>query len=303
MGGGKGGGGSQTDPLRAAAAGTFKGLLGRAEDFAYGSRGAFVPYSDPVIAGLTQQEQAAGLAAQEAFNRGDVAGQFAAQQLAASTGLPSRFLDVGFTEFDSNEMNRRMSPYIEGVLAPQLREAEEAYSRRMNQSRAQNIAEGGAMGAYRQGLERAALESERAQTLSDIRGAGMQSAFMDAARRFEADRASRMGALSSALSGRQGLASLGSQIGTQSLAREQALARDLERSGAIQRELQQRQLDFDRAQFVEERDFPMRRMKELAGIIQGTPTPLLQPLPQTPPIASQLASLGLSAAALGNAFG
>ena len=159
------------------------------------------------------------------------------------------------------------------------------------------------MGSYRQGLERMGLESERAQKLSDIRGAGMQSAFMDAARRFEGDRASQMGALTSALSGAQGLAAAGSRLGSESLAREQALARDLERAGAIERELQQRQYDYDRSQFLEERDFPMRRMKELASIISGAPSQLLTPMPQQAPLASQLASLGLSAAALGKTFG
>ena len=47
------GGGAKHDPLRAAAAGTFKNLLGKAENFAFGERGGFIPYTDPVIAGLT----------------------------------------------------------------------------------------------------------------------------------------------------------------------------------------------------------------------------------------------------------
>lgn len=297
------GGGAKADPLRSAAQGTFRNLLGKAESFSFGPRGSFVPYTGPVISGLTSQEQAAGQAAQEMFDRGDVAGQFSAQQLASAENLPSEFLNVGFQEFDTDQMQRRMSPFIEGVLNPQLREAEQAYDRRLRQTQAQNIAQGGAMGSYRQGLERMGLESERAQKLSDIRGAGMQRAFEDAARRFQADRATQLGALTSALSGAQGLAAAGSRLGTESLAREQALARGLERAGAIERELAQRQLDFDRAQFVEEREFPMRRMKELAAIISGAPSPLYQPVPQQAPLASQLASLGLSAAGIKSAFG
>tara|TARA_S200002703_G_scaffold75414_2_gene65039 strand:+ start:6302 stop:7204 length:903 start_codon:yes stop_codon:yes gene_type:complete len=297
------GGGASVDPLRAAAAGTFKNLLGKAETFALGDRGGFVPYTAPAIAGLTAQEQAAGQAAQEMFDRGDVAGQFAAQQLASAERLPSEFLNVGFQEFDTGQMERRMSPFIEGVISPQLREAEQAFDRRLRQNQAQSIAQGGAMGSYRQGLERMGLESERAQKLSDIRGAGMQRAFEDAARRFQTDRATQLGALTSALSGAQGLAAAGSRLGTESLAREQALARGLERAGAIERELAQRQLDFDRAQFVEERDFPMRRMQELSAIISGAPGQLLRPVPQQAPLASQLASLGLTAAGIKQAFG
>lgn len=297
------GGGAKPDPLRAAAAGTFKNLLGKAENFAFGERGGFIPYTEPVIAGLTEQEQQAQFAAQQMFDRGDVAGQFAAQQLASAEKLPSEFINVGFQEFDTDQMNRRMSPFIEGVLNPQLREAEQAYDRRLRQTQAQNIAQGGAIGSYRQGIERSNLEAERAQSLSDIRGAGMQRAFEDAARRFQADRATQLGALTSALSGAQGLAAAGSRLGTESLAREQALARGLERAGAIDRELLQRQLDFNRAQTVEERDFPMRRMQELSAIISGAPGQLLRPVPQQAPLASQLASLGLTAAGIKQAFG
>ena len=296
------GGGQNADPLRDAATGTFKNLLGKAESFALGERGSYIPYTGPVIAGLSEEEQAAGASAMERFKQGDVAGKFSAEQLASAQGLPAEFLNVGFQEFDTDQMNRRMSPYIEGVLAPQLREAEEAYNRRLNQNRAQNIAQGGAMGSYRQGLERRGLESERAQKLSDIRGAGMQSAFMDAARRFEGDRAAQIAAVQSALTGAQGLAAAGSRLGSESLARKQAMDRDVERFGAMNRELKQRQFDYDRAQFKEEQEFPMRRMKELAAIISGAPTPLFQPVPQQAPLASQLASLGLSAAALGKTF-
>lgn len=305
MGGSSGKAGKSTGSLPYWMQQPHKTLVGNAESFAYGDRGAYVPYPDIRIAGLTDPELGANVARQEMFNRGDPASEWAASNLESGLDLVPGLAGVAFSEFTPGEMERRMSPYMEGVVRPQLREAEESFERAMNLSEAESIAKGGAMGSYRQMLEQIGLQGQKAESLSDIRGRGQQSAYEDALRSFLADRDTRLSGLGQSIGAYQGLAGAGSQLGTDNQARLLSNITELERSGAIPRELEQRELDLAYTDFVEERDFPMNRMQFVSSMLSGLPSAqygqtTIQP-PQ-PGIASQLASLGLGAAAISQLF-
>jgi hypothetical protein len=301
MGGGGGKQARSTGALPWWVQGAHQSLTDKAQDFAYGDRGAYQAYGGDRIAGLTGAENQANVARGEMFNRGDVAGQFAADQYSAASGLTDQVRDVAFSEFNQDEYNRRRNPYIDNVVEANLREADESWDRRINQSDAASIARGGSIGSYRMNLENLMAEGERAGQLTDIRNRGELDAYNQALNSFESDRSTKLAGLG------QGAASYGqigagaSQLGTESLAREQSMTNELDRSGAIQREMEQRELDMAAGDFYEERDWPMRNMNWLSGILSGVPNAQLGSVTQSSPqpgLAAQLTGLGLGAAAI-----
>lgn len=281
-------------------------LIQNAENFVYGDRGGYVPFPDQRIAGLTQFENDANAARRELFNRGDIAGQFAGQQLDAAAGFAGGIGNEAFNSFHTSDLQQRMSPFIEGVINPRLREANESFNQQINTNNAQSIARGGSMGDHRLGLERIALQGQRAETLADIRGAGQQQAYEQAYDSFLRDRDARIGGLESAANTLSGIAATADSVGSGSQARQLQQISELERSGAIERELLQRELDLGYQDFIEERDFPVQRMQFLSTILSGIPSAQLARTSTTTPqpgLMSQLASLGLGAAAVQQAFG
>jgi len=304
--GGGGGDAESTGNLPWWAEGAHRSLINKAENFAYGDRGSYVPYGDERIAGLTPQELQAQAARESIYNRGDVAGQFASNQLGLAAGLAPEIAEYARSTFTTDEMNQRMSPFMEGVIQPQLREARLEFDQQLNRSQAGSIARGGSIGAYRSGLADNQLRSLKAQTLGDIRGMGQQRAYDQALQSFNLDRDVGISGLGQALGAHTGIAAGADTLGTNSMARELQLISELDRSGAIQREFTQREMDLAYSDFTTERDFPMQRMNFLSSILTGLPSQALagQTINSANPgLAAQLASLGLGAAGISQLFG
>lgn len=307
MGGSSGGGGSSTaSQLPTWISGPHKNLVSKAETFAYGDRGAYVPYTDSRIAGFNPNESAAFGARQDLFNRGDPMGAFAQGELNYASGAVPGIMTEANRTFSGSTVNDYMSPYMQGVIDPQLREADQSFERLLNQNEANSTARGASVGAYRQGLERMMTEQRRAQTLADITGKGKQAAYEAGLGAFQRDRDARMGGAMNTVQAGTALAGAADQVGTGNLNRMESLATGLERSGATQREMEQRGLDLNYSDFTQERDWPMRNMSFLAGILGGVPSNQYAQTNATtaqPGLMSQLASLGLGAAALQQGFG
>ena len=306
MGGSPGGGEKSTGTLPWWVKNAHKTLVGNAEDFAYGDRGAYTPYPDQRIAGLEGQQIAANTAREDMFNRGDVAGQFAADQYGLASGLNSQIQGVANSEFTNDERLKRMNPYLQGVLDPQLREAEQSFDRRLNQNQADSIARGGSIGSYRVGLEDALLQGERAQTLGDITGKGNFDAYNQALGSFESDRAAKLGGLNSGISNYGNIAAGANTLGTDSQNREIAMINELYRTGAINQDLKQQEMSMAYGDFKEEQMWPQQQMNWLSGILSGVPNQQLggttTSAPQ-PGIAAQILGLGLGAYGLNQTFG
>lgn len=307
MGGQSGGGGSSTaTQLPTWISGPHQQLVKKAESFVYGDRGAYIPYTNDRIEGFNPAETAAFGARQDLFNRGDPMGAFAQGQLNTASGVVPGIMDAADRTFSGSTVNDYMSPYMQGVIDPQLREANLAFDKQINQNEAQSTARGASVGSYRQGLERSLAEQNRAQTLSNITGRGKQAAYEAGLGAFQADRAARMGGQMNTVQAGTQLAGAADQVGSGNLERMSQLASGLEKSGATQRELDQRNLDLKYSDFTQERDWPMRNMSFLAGILGGVPSnQYAQTNTQSaqPGLMSQLASLGLGAAALQQGFG
>lgn len=302
-----GGGGSaakSTGALPWWVQGAHKTLVDKAESHVYDTD--FQQYEGQQIAGLTPQELQANIARQEMFNRGDVAGQFAAEQLGKSAGLTDQVRDVAFSEFGTDEFEARRNPYQQAVTDMELRQARQSFDRRLNQDQAASVARGGSIGSYRVGLENALLEQEKAQSLGDIQGRGSLANWNQAQASFEADRASKLGGLGQGAAAYDQLAAGASALGTQSLAREQQLANELGRSGAIEREMLQRELDLEKQQFYDKQNYPKQQMNWMSSILSGVPNQQLGTTTSTsaqPGLVSQLAGYGLAAGSIANIFG
>jgi hypothetical protein len=306
MGGGGGKASKSTGALPWWVRGAHQTLVEKAENFAYGEAGSYKPYEGQRIAQLTSQEQQANAAREEMFNRGDIAGQFAAEQLDKSAGLTDQMKDVAFSTFGTDEYEARKNPYQQAVTNQSLLEADQSFSRRLNQDNASSIARGGSIGSYRVGLENAFLEGERADTLGNIQNEGSRDNWNQARSSFEGDRSSRLGGLSQGAAQYGAIAAGADALGTSSLAREQSLTNELERSGAIERELYQRELDMGQADYFEERNWPKQQMNWLSSMLSGVPNAQLSSNTMSSPqpgLISQLAGLGLGAAAIQKMIG
>jgi hypothetical protein len=281
--------------------GAHKTLIDKAENFAYGDLGKYEEYGGQEIAGLTPQELQANEARQEIFNRGDVAGQFAAEQLGKSAGLTDQVWDVANSEFGADDYESRKNPYFDAVTSMNLREADQSFDRRINQDQASSTARGGSIGSYRVGLENAFLEGERGQVLGDIRNQGELDNWNQAQTSFYGDRDSKLAGLGQGASAYNELGAQASALGTQSLAREQSMTNELGRSGSIEREMLQRELDLGKRNWQNEQDYPKQQMNWMSSMLSGVPNAQLGTTTTTsaqPGLVSQLAGYGLAASSI-----
>jgi hypothetical protein len=93
--------------------------------------------------------------------------------------------------FGQEQAQQYMSPFMSGVVDPQLREARRQadITRMQNASR---MAKAGSFGGSRQAIQEAELNRNLATQLGDIYGVGQQKAFENAQSQFERDQARRM---------------------------------------------------------------------------------------------------------------
>jgi hypothetical protein len=298
MGGGKPGKSSGSLPYWMQ--GMHKALSTKATEFAFGDEGAYQQYDGPQIAGLTDQENQANIAREEMFNRGDVMGQFAADQYTAAAGLNDQVEGIAMSEFNEEEYQKRRNPYIDNVVNKNVREADDSFSRRLNQDQASSIARGGSVGSYRVGLENAFLEGERAQTLGDIRNQGELDAYNQSLSSFERDRDTKLGGLGQGVEGYNQIGAQANQLGSDNMAREYQMINELDRSGAIQREMRQNEMNLAKQEFDDKNNWPKQQMSWLSSIYSGMPAAQMGSTTFSNPTAgaaSQAASLGLTAAA------
>lgn len=288
------------------AEGAHRSLIDKAESFAYGDRGAYTPYGDARIAGFSDAETQAQQARQAMYNNGDPASTFASEQLGLAGGLSSELADYGRQDWTMADHSSYMNPYTDNVVNPALREARESFDMDLNRSQADNIARGGSIGSYRAGLQDNQLRAQKAQALSDIRGQGQFDAYNNAQQQYNTDRQAGMQGLGAALAGHQATAAGASELGFDAQQRNLTNISELERSGAVQREMAQRELDLAYNDFSQEQNYPMQNMSFLSSVLSGVPNAQLAgqtTFAAQPGLASQLASLGLGAAGISQLFG
>jgi hypothetical protein len=189
-----------------------------------------------------------------------------------------------------------MNPYqnlVTDIAADELRRSTDIRNRDLGAKAPQY----GAFGSARHGVIEAENERNLMQEVSDLYAKGQAAAYESGAQRFDADRTAALNA--AAQTG--ALGQLESSLGFQD-------ADILLRSGQVQRDQVQQNLDTAYADFLDQREWPYRQVNFATGVLKGTPfesktltegagTELLQ----QPSALGQIAGLGLTGAALQNA--
>ena len=94
-------------------------------------------------------------------------------------------------DFTAAAAERYMSPYMQAVVDSQQEAAQREFERQ-GAGRAAQAIQAGAFGGSRQAVQEALAEEALGRQVADIERTGMQTAFEQAARQFESDRAARM---------------------------------------------------------------------------------------------------------------
>lgn len=234
-------------------------LLGRAQRAA---AEPFPRYEQPRVAGFTP-DQLAGFQATR-----DIAGAAGAlapltpeltrEGIAASRGLAQRLPDVNIQQY--------MSPYLQGVLDPAIRDIEERAERRRLEL-GQQAARTGSFGGSRQAIAEGELERGVQRNIGEESARQRAAAYNQALAQFRLDQ-ERIPQLYSGALG---------QLGTglaQTAGRLAAEAQPLQQIGAQQQALGQANLDVLRRAFEEERDYPLRGIEVLRSALGITPSSL-----------------------------
>lgn len=219
---------------------------------------AFDQFTGPRLADFApeQQEAFTGLAAlgREGLASTDLgrSPQFF-QQAKEKAGLGS----LGFTEADAN---RLMNPYLRGPIDIAKREAVRQFESTVQPKLRAEAVRAGQFGGSRAAILEAEAQRNLQQQLSDIEERGLATAFEQAQRAFEAEKAREL--QSSGL-----FASLGEAVPAQA-ARELAL---LSSVGEAQQAQEQAALNLAERDFIEQREFPLRQLQEFQSLVRGFP--------------------------------
>ena len=267
-------------------------------------------WAGPYVERLLQQGEAFANLPYTSYDKPLSAG-FTAPQTTALTGIASLTQPTGFgnaettlsgvkTNFadvfnpqniDPNTgMPAYMSPYMSGVVDPQMREAKRQ-AEIARQANAARMTRAGSFGGARQAIAESEMGRNLATQLGDIYGAGQQKAFENAQQQFERDRQAQL-----ALANQQSGLATATQTGD--IARLQAQYG----MGAQEQATRQAAIDRDRAEFQREQyQYPMEMLKLRQGLLQGMPIASQQYYQQGPSALQNAAGLASIAANLKNA--
>jgi hypothetical protein len=263
-------------------------MLGKAEAF---SESPYQAYGGERVAGFTPlQEQSF----QGAANLGPAKQIGVGTQLAGLGGLGGLGAGQQYAQQATNPyaMQSYMSPYIEGAMAPQLREAARRSAIQGQQNQAQAVQQG-AFGGSRTAIVEAERQRNLAEQQGDIYGKGMQTAFEQArqAQQFGADLGLRGYGLAGQMAGTLG------QLGQTQFGQQQGAIQAQAAAGAQQQGLEQQRMSQAYQDFLSQRGYPQQQLAFMSDILRGVPlgqqTQVQYQAP--PPMTSQLAQLGLGA--------
>ena len=243
-------------------------------------------------------------------------------------------------QFTGAESQQYMSPYIQGVVDVQQRKAIDA-ARQAQLGQNLAAARQGTYGGARQALLQGQRESGLRTQLGDIQAQGLQSAFDQAQQQFERDRAAQMGIGQQNLAAALGVQQLGAGqsleaqranqasglqaaqqrgqaatglgqlaqtfggLGTQQLAGELDVTKTIGAYGDLERAIAQQKLDAQRGALMQQAEYGMGQVGNLANLLRGIPMTDTTQQTTTPPpsFASQLTGLGLTGISLYNLLG
>jgi len=209
-------------------------------------------------------------------------------------GVAGQATNQGF----QNQVGGYMNPYLQYSLAPQLAEANRAYDiTGMNQQ--SNATRSGAFGGSREAIMAAENERNRNMGLQSIIGQGYNTAFTGAQNQYNQN-------LNNQLQG-YGMAgnaanTLG-QLGQTQFGQQQGAINTQNQIGTQQQQQQQSIMNQQYQDFLAQKQNPYNQLSFMQSMLSGLPMQsTVQNVYSNPSLLSQVAGLGLTGAAVGNAF-
>lgn len=212
----------------------------------------------------------------------------AASQLAGYAGLGSMGAGQRYQQMATNPYATQayMSPYMEGALQPQMREAARQSAMQGQQNQAQAV-QSGAFGGSRSALIEAERQRNLGQQQADIYGKGMQSAFEQArqAQQFGADIGLRGYGQAGEMAGTLG------GLGQQQYGQELGLMGKQMEVGAQQQAYEQQRLNQIIQDYATSQQYPLMQLGVLSNMLRGLPmqAATTQMYQAQPSMASQVA--------------
>ena len=202
------------------------------------------------------------------YQAGDLARQYSGPTFEAGTST------------DPTQIQDYMNPYTQLVTDVQKREARKQ-SDISGANIAQQAAQSGGLGGYREAIMQSEREGDLAQQLQDIQAAGDMANFQQARQAYESDRQNRMDLADLGLRGFEGIgrdvdrrrtAALSmAELSGQRQAQEIDRLANLESAGQRRRGLAQQGLDVGYADFLRQQAFPREQLNLYSGLLRGVP--------------------------------
>ena len=192
-----------------------------------------------------------------------------------------------------------MNPYLQYALAPQLAQANRQYD--ISGTRQQSAAtQAGAFGGSREAIMAAENERNRNMGLQSILGQGYNTAFTNAQQQYNQNLQNQLAGLNTA---GQAASTLG-QLGQNQYAQQTGNINLQNALGTQQQQQQQNVLSQQYQDYLAQKQNPYNQLSYMQGILTGLPmTSSIQNVYSNPNQLTQVAGLGLTAAALNNSFG
>lgn len=189
-------------------------------------------------------------------------------QMAGMAGLGSMRAGQQYARQATNPYATQayMSPYMEGAVAPQMREAarQSAIQGQANQAQA---AQQGAFGGSRSAIVEAERQRNLAQQQADIYGKGAQTAFEQAQQAQQFGANLNLQGLGQGLQGAQALGALGqAQYG-----QEMGLLGQQQAVGKAQQEFEQNRLNQIVQDYATSQQYPLMQLGVLSNMLRGLP--------------------------------
>jgi hypothetical protein len=191
----------------------------------------------------------------------------------------------------ADAMGQYMSPYMQNVVDVQSQEARRQADITRQGTQAQAV-RSGAFGGSRSAIVQAEADRNLATQLGDIQARGSQSAFE------KAQQAQQFGAnlgLQGLGQATQAAGALG-QLGGQEFSQQQAITDAQMRAGTLQQQQEQKGLDLQYQQYMDQMNYPYKQLGFMSDIYRGLPlSQSSQSMYQNPSGLSQAAGLGTAA--------
>ena len=199
---------------------------------------------------------------------------------------------------DPGAIQAYMSPYMQNVVQQQQQDLQRQ-SDIARQGIGAQFAKAGAFGGGRFAVQQGMAAADLARQKAAVQATGMQNAFADAqkAQQFGADLGLRgLGQATSALNMAGQMGGQLGQLGAQQLAAQQGVIGTQAGQGALQQQQQQNVINQAIQTYAQSQQAPIERLQQFNALLRGYAVPgqTAVQYQATPPVASQLAGLGIA---------